>query len=163
MQLDEVRTLFGYDTWATAKILDQAEHLTAEQYVAPVGANGQNIGQVLAHMLIARHLWRVRFETGETALAIAPDDFPTLAAFRAGWEREQTAFDAYLATLDDAALGQPVRFTRRGESHAFTLWHLLMQLITHGTQHRAELAEWLTSFGHSPGDLDFFLYIAAPR
>src|SRR5437870_5771364 len=84
MQLDEVRTLFGYDTWATAKILDQAEHLTAEQYAAPVGANGQNIGKTLAHMLVARHLWRVRFETGETALSIGPDDFPTLAAFRAG-------------------------------------------------------------------------------
>ena len=103
MQLTDIRTLFGYDTWATAKIIDQAEHLTAEQYAAPVGANGQTIGQVLAHMLVARHLWRVRFETGETAPTLTPDDFPTLAAFRAGWEREQTAFGAYLATLDDAA------------------------------------------------------------
>ena len=46
----------------------------------------------------------------------------------------------------------------RGETHAYTLWHILFQLINHNTQHRSELAERLTTFGYSPGDLDFFLF-----
>ena len=160
MQLNEVRTLFDYDAWATDKILDQAVHLTGEQYAAPAGANGQSIGQVLTHMLIAQHLWRMRCETGKTELHFGPDSFPTLAAFRDGWREERRALNAYLATLDDAALMQPVSFERRGEMHAYTLWHILLQVINHGTQHRAEVAEWLTAFGHSPGDLDFFLFVA---
>ena len=160
MQIDEIRTLFAYDAWATGKILDQAAQLTAEQFTAPAGANGQSVGQVLAHLLIAQHLWRVRFETGTSELRLRPDAFSTPAALRDGWREERRALDAYFATLDDAALARPVRYERRGEMRAYTLWHILLQLLNHNTQHRAEVAEWLTTFGHSPGDLDFFLFIA---
>src|SRR5688500_14837230 len=130
MQLGEVRTLFDDDAWATAKILDQAEHLTAEQYAASVGARGQRVAQVLAHMLVAQHVRRVGLEAGSSAIRVRPDAFATLATFRDGWREERRALDAYLATLDDAALARPVRFERRGETHAYTLWHLLFQLIT---------------------------------
>ena len=161
MQLSEVRTLFDYDAWATARILDQAERLTPGQYAAPWGPGAQSVGQLLAHMLGAAHLWRVRLETGKTPARVAPGDFPTPAACRAGWEAERRALDAYLATLDDAALGRPARFERRGQALAYTRWHLLFQLLGHNAQHRAELAERLTARGHSPGDLDFFLFVAA--
>ena len=159
MQLAEIRTLFDHDAWATTKILDQAAHLTAEQYAAPVGASGQSVGTTLTHMLMAYHLWRVRFETGATAFRLRPDDVSTLAAYREAWLEERRAFDAYLATLDDAALSQPMRYEGRGGKQAFTLWHVLLQLVSHSTQHRAELAEWLTAFGHSPGDLDFLFFV----
>jgi uncharacterized damage-inducible protein DinB len=160
MQLAEIQTLFAYDAWATGRLLDQAEHLTPEQYAGTPATDAPSIAQVLAHTLIAQHLWRVRCETGKTELSIRPDDFPTLAAFRAGWARERQALDAYLSTLDDGALADPIRFERRGETHAYTLWHLLFQLINHNTQHRAELAERLTAHGYSPGDLDFFLFVS---
>lgn len=159
MQIATVRTLFDFDAWATGRILDRVERLTPEQYDEQSGPGGQSVRQILAHMLIAQHLWRVRCETGLTELAIGPDDFPTVAAYRAGWETERQARDAYIATLDDAALAGPVRFERRGETFAYTLWHILYQLISHNTQHRAELAERLTAYGHSPGDLDFFLFV----
>jgi uncharacterized damage-inducible protein DinB len=161
MQLAEMRVLFDYDAWATSKILDQAEQLEPEQYSEPAGPGAQSIGQILTHMLIARHLWRMRLETGKSDLRIRPDDFPTLASYRTGWDDERQSFDAFLAALDDAALGQPVRFERRGEIHAYTLWHILFQLISHNAQHRAEIAERLTAYGYSPSDLDFFLFVAA--
>ena len=161
MKLSEMRTLFDFDAWATGRILDQAERLTPEQYSTPSSQDAQSIRQILTHSLIALHLWRVRCETGKTSVTISPEAFPTVAAFRAGWQQERQALDAYLATLDDDVLGRPIHFERRGESYAYTLWHILFQVINHGTQHRSEIAEQLTAYGHSPGDLDFFFFVAA--
>jgi uncharacterized damage-inducible protein DinB len=161
MQLATIRTLFDFDAWATGKILEQAGRLTPEQYAERTGPYGQSMQQILTHMLIAQHLWRVRCETGQTAVSIGPDDFPTVAAYRAGWEAERRSLDAYVAGLDDDAPTRTIRFERRGETYAYTLWHILFQVIGHSTQHRAELAERLTAFGYSPGDLDFFLWVPA--
>jgi uncharacterized damage-inducible protein DinB len=39
------------------------------------------------------------------------------------------------------------------------LWHLLVHVLNHGTQHRSEAALLLTSYGQSPGDLDLILFL----
>ncbi len=45
------------------------------------------------------------------------------------------------------------------ESRAYPLWQLMLQQVNHATQHRSEAAVMLTQFGHSPGDLDFIIYL----
>jgi len=39
------------------------------------------------------------------------------------------------------------------------LWHCLLHVVNHGTQHRSEAAALLTSYGQSPGGLDFTLFL----
>jgi uncharacterized damage-inducible protein DinB len=41
------------------------------------------------------------------------------------------------------------------------LWQILLHVVNHGTQFRAEAAIVLTGAGHSPGDLDLMAYLAS--
>jgi uncharacterized damage-inducible protein DinB len=67
--------------------------------------------------------------------------------------------------LDDGALGEAVQFRRlSGElSDPIARWHMVMQMVTHGAQHRSEAAAVLTAYGESPGDLDFLFFILGLR
>lgn len=66
---------------------------------------------------------------------------------------------AYLASLTEDDLSQPLAYvTTAGRPFSSTLWHILVHVVNHGTQHRAEIAQVLTQLGHSPGDLDMILY-----
>ncbi len=67
---------------------------------------------------------------------------------------------AYLAGLDEAALGQTlVYLDTRGLEHAFSLWQTLLHQVNHATQHRSEAAMMLTRLGHSPGEPDFVRHL----
>ena len=64
------------------------------------------------------------------------------------WDTEWSAVDAWLPNVTDGFVdhiheGVPV-------------WQMLVHVVNHGTQHRAEAAALLTAEGRSPGELDLF-------
>ena len=66
---------------------------------------------------------------------------------------------AFVGDVSEEKLGQPIQYkTMSGKPYQNTLWHLMVHLVNHGTQHRSEAAAILTDFGHSPGDLDMIIY-----
>jgi uncharacterized damage-inducible protein DinB len=52
-----------------------------------------------------------------------------------------------------------VHYKYRDSSRDRILWRCLYHLANHGTQHRSEAAALLTKFDHSPGDLDFNVFL----
>ena len=157
----EVMTLFDYHYWATGRVLDAAANLRPEQFIEKPEGYPASPRTTLVHVLSSEHLWRIRWETGVSPATMQDEDFPSLAALRQRWREEEQAMRAYLSTLDDNRLDDAVQFVRlSGDLSApFTRWHLLMQLVNHGTHHRSEVAALLTTYGQSPGDLDFLFFV----
>jgi uncharacterized damage-inducible protein DinB len=80
----------------------------------------------------------------------------TIAKLRTRWEEERQAMNAYLTDLSDDNLTAVVTIKRwDGKEYGMTIWHMLVHAMMHSMQHRSEAAAVLTSYGHSPGDLDF--------
>jgi uncharacterized damage-inducible protein DinB len=159
MRINDIRTLYAYNTWANARILDAAARVPAEQF-ATAALGACNLRDTLLHILVAESIWLLRWQGIVPESVEFPDDFPTLDALRARWREEERQLTAFLDTLGDADLDSTLTYRRSdGEIATGTLWHLLLHVVNHGTQHRAELALLLTALGHSPGDVDVTIFL----
>jgi uncharacterized damage-inducible protein DinB len=159
MNAQAMRTLYEYNYWATDRILGAAAGVPAEDFAA-ASLGYARLRQTLAHTLGAEWIWRSRWQGVSPAAMLDASEFATLDALRARWDDERRQMEAFLDTLGDADLGRVVEYTTTGGQHyANTLWHLMVHLVNHGTQHRSELALLLTELGRSPGDIDMITFV----
>ena len=150
MQLSDIRYLFEYDRWATRRVLAALDGIDEATWPAPNAIDERGLGQIVVHQLGAHGRWRIGLSGGSGRYVPEREPLPTIAGLRSRWEDEWQALDAWLDTLDDAAL------SRREEDIA--VWQCLAHVVNHGTQHRSEAAALLTAAGASPGEIDMIFF-----
>ena len=153
MRLDDVRYLFGYDRWATRRILAVIDAVPGETWGATGAVGDRGLGAILVHQLGAHQRWRLGLGGDDDAAGRARPEreaLPFPSALAGAWAAEWDALEAWFDTLDEAWL------ERRHENVPF--WQMLAHVVNHGTQHRAEAAALLTAVDRSPGELDMIAY-----
>ena len=160
MKKDEILTLYQYNAWANARILNTTAKVTPEQFLAQGEFSHGGLRGTLVHTLFAEWIWRHRWEGHSPTEWLLPKDFPTFEALRTRWDVEEKALMTFAQNVSNEDLDKTIRYNRTGgEPRENILWHLMVHLVNHGTQHRSEAAAMLTSYGHSPGDIDFIIYL----
>jgi uncharacterized damage-inducible protein DinB len=150
MEADEVRFLFAYDRWATRHVLNALDGLDPDLWTRPDVVGERSLGAILMHHLGASLRWRNGFQqTGESPEPEL-EPLPTIDELRERWDAEWAVVDDWLATLSDGF----VAYVHEG----VPVWQMLVHVVNHGTQHRAEAAALLTAEGRSPGELDLIFY-----
>jgi uncharacterized damage-inducible protein DinB len=151
MRLADVRLLFAYDRWATRRLLNSAEDVSAEVWARPAAIGERGLGGILVHALGAHGRWR----SGWMGLVEKPrpelEPLPSPTKLRAWWGAEWAALDAWLDGLPDDATEEIW--------DGLPLWQTMAHVVNHGTQHRSEAAALLTEAGLTPGDLDLIDYL----
>ena len=64
-----------------------------------------------------------------------------------------------MLVTDDGLNGWIKYSTTDGKRYKTKLKDILTHVTFHGMQHRAEIAAILTEFGHSPGNIDYIVYL----
>jgi uncharacterized damage-inducible protein DinB len=135
--------------------------LSAEQFAAPAAFPFGGLRGTLLHILDAEWSWRLRLQHGAPSSDLLEADFPTLDALVTRWQDDEREMRVYLGGLDDEKLAGTVRYPiGEGKMRERILWHCLLHVANHGTQHRAEAAAILTALGQSPGDVDFTIFLS---
>jgi uncharacterized damage-inducible protein DinB len=161
MELSYLQFLFDYNYWARDRILENAAKLTPQQLAEPKPYSRGSVRHTLVHILSAEWIWRTRCQDHASPTSfLAVDDFPSLEPLRLRWQQEEGRMREYLRTLTPAALEQKLPYQRTdGTPQADVVWHLLLHVVNHGTEHRSILAAELTAYGYSPGDLDIIQFV----
>jgi uncharacterized damage-inducible protein DinB len=160
-----LRTLYGYNQWATERVLTAAGELSEAQMLAPDGAGHGSIRDTLIHLMNVQRRWLSWWDGSLSPdaaynLRLDPADYPDLAAVRALWESLDRQTRAFVERLgDEEAARDFVSQLPNGAEWRMALWRMMLHVANHGTQHRSEVAAMLTAVGHSPGDLDLLFFI----
>ena len=161
MNKQDILTLYKYNEWANAKILNASANVTQEQYLAPASFPHGGLRGTLLHALFAEWIWRKRWEGTSPTVRLKPEDFPTFESLRTRWAAEEKQLMDFVNGLTDEKLNSTFSYaSTQGKPYTRILWQAMAHLVNHGTQHRTEGAAILTDLGHSPGDIDLIYFLS---
>ena len=161
MNVKDVLLLYEYNYWANKQIVDASATVSQEQFETPASFPYGGLRGTLFHIMEAEWAWRTFFQNDNwDAPDLNPEDFRDFASIQERWTNEEREMRAYLTTLRDEDLnGHRYYTTNEGDARDRILWHCLVHVVNHGTQHRSEAAALLTDYNCSPGDLDFTRFL----
>lgn len=151
---DVLLALIRFHAWANDTILTAAADLSDEELRRAAVLDHGSAFDTLRHLVDVDWSWRefcVGNDVGNTYVwdhGFALDDLP---AIHASCLEEDARLRGYVESLDDAALAESLAMNA---DFTAPRWLVVVHVVNHGTQHRSELARYLTEHGHSPGDLD---------
>ena len=161
MQKTDILSLYAYNRWANRRIQQATQHLSTAQFLAPAPVSYGSLRGTLVHHLGVEWIWRIRCQQTISPPSLPPEEqFPTFETLQTRWREEDDAMQAFLVGLDDEAINSVLLYTNmKGVQCETVLWQILFHVVNHGTQFRSEAAVVLTSYHHSPGDLDYMVFV----
>ena len=158
MHHSAIMQLVAYTFWADMRVLQTCTHITPDQFVQPVTPDPgwHSLRGTLVHALDTAYGWRMALTDTSDGGVIAETDFADVASLTARWQQEQAAWQEYVAQLSEADLNA---VWWQHEQSRRTRWQTIMHVVNDLTHHRSEAAAMLTGLGHSPGELDFDLFV----
>ena len=154
MDTESLLALVRFHAWANDRILTTTAGLSDEEFRRTANLDHGSAFQTLRHVVDVDWSWRefcIGNDVGDTYAwdhGFALDDLPAIHAFCL---EEDARLRSYVESLEDAALTESLVGSA---DFARPRWLIVAHVVNHGTQHRSELARYLTECGHSPGDLD---------
>lgn len=155
MNADDFRYFYNYHFAQNREIWDRyIVPLSQEQFVQPVAYSMGSVRNQMVHLMNVDNAWfsDLRGVTIEDYTA-APDDRTLI---RAHWDTVEQMMQDYLAQLrDDMLHTKPLG----GEDKDLLLWQILLHVVNHGTDHRAQVLRAVHDAGVKTGPQDFIFYV----
>jgi uncharacterized damage-inducible protein DinB len=146
-----------YHAWANDRILTVAAELSDEEFRRDGVLDLGSAFDTVRHLVDVDWSWRefcVGNDVGDRYVWDFGFQLDDLRALHTFCLEEDERLRRLVESLDDDALAAP-----GGADDGFMRprWLVISHIVSHGTQHRSELARYFTECGHSPGDLDNLL------
>jgi uncharacterized damage-inducible protein DinB len=132
--------------------------LTYEQFTQAASYSHGSVREQIIHLMSVDDTWfseLLGINSLELPPASIPDDRNTL---RAHWDSIEQRMRNYLAALqDDRLFDKPIKEPE--EDKDLIVWQVLLHVVNHGTDHRAQLLRLLNDLGVKTMSQDYIFYV----
>lgn len=155
MNANAIRHFYNYHFSENRKIWDTyIMPLSDEQFRQDLDYSHGSVREQVIHLMSVDDAWFSDLR-GVPGLP-DPAELPNRAAIRAHWDNVEQNMRDYLAALQDDMLStKPLS----GEDKDLILWQVLLHVVNHGTDHRAQLLRLLNDLGVKTESQDYIFYV----
>ncbi|MGB2867562.1 MAG: DinB family protein [Bacteroidota bacterium] len=158
MTLSDIQTLYDYDQWATARILETAATLTEEQFKKDLSSSHGGVQGTLVHTYSADRIWLERWME-HPALPTGIEEVPTYQILKEKWQQYQKDIREFIRTLTEQKLQAKLGYQDvRGNPHAEPLVRQMQHKVNHSSYHRGQVVAMFRQLGVKPQSTDLINY-----
>jgi uncharacterized damage-inducible protein DinB len=158
MNADAIRHLYNYHFAENRTLWSYIDQLTPEQFTQGSAYSHGSVRNQVTHLIQVDKAWFHALQGmayPEKYSSSDPDDRP---AIRALWDQVETDMRAYLAALTDEMLAEkPIEDPE--EDQNLIAWQVLLHVINHGTDHRAQTLRLMNDLGVDTVSQDYIFYV----
>lgn len=154
MNVDAFRHFYNYHFAENRKMWNRyITQLTNDQFTQESHYSRGSVRDQLLHLIEVDEIWFIDLRGVEPT---DPADLSNYAAIRAHWDNVEKMMRDYLTQLTAEMLNtKPLS----GEDENLLLWQVLLHVVNHGTDHRAQILRLLNDMGVETVYQDYIFYV----
>jgi uncharacterized damage-inducible protein DinB len=160
MNANAFRHFYDYHFAENRKLWDYVTPLPQEQFTQAVTYSRGSVQDQILHLISCDDVWFSELRGVEFAGDLNPADFHDRESIRAHWDNVEQKMRDYLAELQDEMLfDKPIEEPE--EDKDLIVWQVLLHVVNHGTDHRAQVLRLLNDLGVKTEYQDYIFYVYA--
>jgi uncharacterized damage-inducible protein DinB len=159
MDMRAFRQFYDYHFAENQKILTAyLPQLTEDQFNQDCHYSHGSVHHQIFHLLNVDDAWFSGLRDEPYPDQLSPQDFASPHALRSYAQQVEQKMRDYLESLtDEKLLEKPL--PNNDEDKDLLLWQVLLHVVNHGTDHRAQILRQLNEFGVQTGPQDYIFYV----
>jgi uncharacterized damage-inducible protein DinB len=159
MNANAFRHFYDYHFTENRKIWDSYfTPLSHEQFTQDVNYSHGSVRDQIVHLMSVDEVWFSELRGVEPSEPFNPATFDDRNIIRGHWDSVEQSMRGYLANLrDDMLFDKPIEEPE--EDKDLIVWQVLLHVVNHGTDHRAQLLRLLNDLGVNTEYQDYIFYV----
>jgi uncharacterized damage-inducible protein DinB len=157
MNVEAIRHFYNYHFAQNRELWDSyIVPLSQEKFTQPIDYSIGSVRNQIVHLISVDNTWFSGLRGVEIPEWLNPDEFNDRDVIRAHWDKLEQTMRDYLATLTDEKLSEK---PLEGEDENLIAWQVLLHVVNHGTDHRAQMLRILHDLGVKTVSQDYIFYV----
>ncbi len=159
MNANAFRHFYDYHFTENRKIWDTyITSLSHEQFTQNVGYSYGSVRNQIVHLMSVDELWFSELRSVKPSEPFPPANLDDRKIIRAHWDSVEQSMCDYLAALrDDMLFDKPIEEPE--EDKDLIVWQVLLHVVNHGTDHRAQILRLINDLGVKTASQDYIFYV----